>query len=118
MTFRRFRDICIDCSDPAKLGAFWAEALGYEVNRWNDEQRAEIVAEGDDPDEMVYIRDPAGVLPRVWLNKVPEPKTVKNRVHLDVNCTDDADRERLVALGATVVQEHPYWVVMADPEGN
>ena len=63
------------------------------------------------------IEDPTGVGPAIWVNPVPEPKTVKNRVHLDV----DGDRDALVAAGATLLRVRDAvigWDVLADPEGN
>jgi hypothetical protein len=60
-----------------------------------------------------------GGLPRLFFNRVPEPKTVKNRVHLDLRAADrDAEVARLIAAGASEVGRHENWVVMADPEGN
>jgi predicted enzyme related to lactoylglutathione lyase len=101
--------VVIDCADPARLAEFWAAALGYVV----------------DPEE-------AG--PRLFFQMVPEPKTVKNRVHVDLNAAGtgtapdvraarvDAKVAELVALGATIqrrVEENgERWVVMQDPEGN
>jgi hypothetical protein len=77
---RRF-EICIDANDPAVLRPFWRTALGYM-----DEQT---------PEGAVDLVDPAGVLPTVWFQKVPEVKTSKNRMHLDVS-VQTQERERLV----------------------
>jgi Glyoxalase-like domain len=78
-----------------------------------------------DPDRAFAIVDPEGVGPRVFFQKVPEGKTAKNRVHLDVQVGTDVMRERadaLVALGATVVGEFDepggHWITLLDPEGN
>lgn len=99
--------VTIDCADPERLVAFWSQALGY-------------VAQGS------CCHPPDGIGPYLEFVAVPEPKTVKNRVHLGFN-TDDLDAEigRLVALGATVAWEEdfpPDWrfrnVVLRDPEGN
>ena len=117
-------DIVIDCAAPAALARFWAAALdGYAVAPYDDEELARLRADGiddpeDDPTVLVESRDDR---PRVWLVRVPEPKTVKNRVHLDLRA-DDATAEvaRLVSLGATVApdQRNDGLVVLLDPEGN
>lgn len=113
-----------DADDPGRLAAFWAEALGYV-----DEPGY------DDPDGASIV-DPDGKGPAIGFLRVPEPKTAKNRVHIDIRVAgeppwDMAERERLihakvaelVAAGATVVREETYdeslgHVVMQDPEGN
>jgi hypothetical protein len=67
----------------------------------------------------VLVEAPDGGVPRLFFNRVPEPKAVKNRVHLDVRAADrEAEVERLIAAGASEVGRHENWVVMADPEGN
>jgi hypothetical protein len=74
-------------------------------------------------EESICITAPSGGL-RIWFNTVPEPKTVKNRVHIDINMPDDAELARLTALGARPLQEIRgedgllHWTIMADPEGN
>jgi hypothetical protein len=98
--------VCIDCADPALLAPFWCVALGYDP----------------DPADARAIRDPGGARPPVWFQRVPEPKSVKNRVHLDVYFADQAAaelrRDELVDLGATAVaQHHDFWL-MNDPVGN
>lgn len=104
--------VTFDCADPAGMARFWAAALGYEV-------------QGPPEDGWSAIVDPAGGRPRIYFQRVPEPKQAKNRVHLDVNVgrdQADAQAQRLEGLGATKVgtaEEHgEYWVVMRDPEGN
>jgi hypothetical protein len=113
-----------DAHEPRKLAAFWAEALGY------------VVEPGfEDPDSASII-DPDGAGPAIGWLRVPEGKSAKNRLHIDIRVAgkgpcDMAERERLirekvpelVALGATVVCEEQYeqglgHVVMLDPEGN
>jgi len=98
----------IDSRDPAALGRWWQEALGW-------------VVVNDAADEF-EIRPAADRLPGLLFVPVPEPKTIKNRLHLDFRPTDrDAEVERLLALGATradVGQSAESWVVLADPEGN
>ena len=130
--------VTIDSAAPHPLADWWAEALGWErepsdeafIQRMVDEGHA---AESDTMrhnGELVWavgaaIRHPTGDAPRVLFQRVPEPKTVKNRVHLDVRVgRDRVDEEvaRLTARGATVLhhgQQGPYsWVTIADPEGN
>jgi hypothetical protein len=130
-----------DAADPKALGTFWATALGYveepppkpyatwreafdgwglKEERWND---------------AYAVVDPAGIGPRFFFQKVPEPKTAKNRLHLDVwvpgetreNPASPEDKRahaaHLVEHGARVLHEMDqpgmgFWVVMADPEGN
>ena len=138
--------IVIDCTDPQAQAAFWAAALGYAVedNRVLIErllsagaiQQDAIVTVGDrpafrtlqavrHPDDPVQEGTGTGLGRRVLFQQVPEPKTVKNRLHLDLHAGPDhrdAEVARLRELGATVLRkvkepgtEH---VVMADPEGN
>jgi hypothetical protein len=108
------RDICFDCTDNKLVALFWAQLLGYPA--------PELDPSGE-PEESICINSPSGGL-RIWFNAVPEPKTVKNRVHLDINMPDQAELERLKALGARSLQEirgedgSLHWTIMADPEGN
>jgi hypothetical protein len=116
------QDVVFDCRHPASLARFWATVLDdYDVAPYDDEELARLRAIGvDDPedDPSVLVVAP-GVVPRLFFNRVPEPKTVKNRVHLDVHAADrDAEVARLIAAGASEVGRHENWVVMADPEGN
>jgi hypothetical protein len=95
-----------DAVDPRRLAAFWASALGYVTEF--------------ESDDVVRLKatDPRG-LRRLVFWRVPEPKTAKTRVHLDLASKDPrAMVDRLVALGASVIEEHPAWTVMSDPEGN
>ena len=98
----------IDARDPAALGRWWAEALGWDIVN-------------DDIDDF-EIREPDGRLPGIIFENVPETKQTKNRVHLDFRPTDQqAEVQRLLGLGATRVnigQGNVSWVVLADPEGN
>ncbi|MEV6109508.1 VOC family protein [Streptomyces sp. NPDC051940] len=105
----RFKDLALDARDHHALADWWCQAIGY-VRRTNggEERPAEW---------PVPIEDPAGHGPLIWLNPVPEEKTVKNRMHLDVV----GDTAELLALGATLVRRRGddiYWDVLADPEGN
>jgi catechol 2,3-dioxygenase-like lactoylglutathione lyase family enzyme len=102
-------DVVIDCDDPDALAGFWAEALGYRKLGRFDEY-------------FVLIATKPGH-PPLLLQKVPEAKGAKNRVHLDIRAEDVEDEvARLEALGARRVDvgqgEGRKWVTMADPEGN
>ena len=103
-----WEQVTVDASDPAALGAWWADALGWTV-----------VTETRDEFE---IRASAERLPGILFVPVTEPKSRKNRLHVDLRPDDqDAEVARLVALGAERVdigQGDPAWVVLADPEGN
>src|SRR5258708_40065938 len=85
----RFKDLCLDASDHQALADWWCAALGYV--RWVGESPRP-------PDWPVPIEDPAGQGPLIWINPVPEPKSVKNRMHLDVV----GDKAELLSLGATL----------------
>ena len=101
MALATYKDLVIDASDARRLGAFWATALGLQLE---ENGPADVVLRG---------RTPAHT---VWIDQVPEPKTVKNRVHLDVHTGDIAS---LTAAGATVLNDTDFrWIVMADPEGQ
>jgi hypothetical protein len=103
MALARFQDLCLDVTDERRQGAFWAAALGLTLREGGSDP---AVLDGTTPQQ------------RLWLNTVPEPKTAKHRIHLDVDTESVAALE---ALGATVlVPETPEqrWTVMADPEGG
>jgi len=117
----RLHDIVFDCRHPARLARFWAAAMdGYEVAPYDDDELARLRGLGiDDPedDPTVLVEGPSA--PRLFFQKVPEAKVVKNRVHLDLKADDpEAELPRLVALGATVLDRRADWVTLADPEGN
>jgi predicted enzyme related to lactoylglutathione lyase len=100
-----------DARDAATIARFWADALGRQV------------ADGASPDHaVVETGDSASSGPRLAFHRVPEPKTVKNRFHLDLITTDyEAETARLVALGATIlntIDNGSRWTTLADPEGN
>ncbi|MDQ2743095.1 MAG: VOC family protein [Chloroflexota bacterium] len=132
--------VVIDCDDPDRLAHFWAEALGYQLQpppegfaSWED-FLAEIGVPEDERDNASAIVDPEGIGPRVYFQRVPEPKTVKNRMHLDLNQTtrdtllEERRRlvgqavERLKGLGAAELyrmdRNGEYHITMSDPEGN
>ena len=122
--------ISFDAEQPERLMRFWCEVLGYELEPLSPAARAELEALGIDPARsggmFAAAVDPDGVRPRLLAQRVPEGKTAKNRVHLDVHLGDPqlipAEVDRLVALGATYVasfDEHgSTWAVLSDPEGN
>ena len=132
--------VTFDAADPRALAAFWAEALGYVRQPppagfadWDSflESVGVPAGERDSKDALV---DPAGTRPRLFFQRVPEPKAGKNRMHLDVNVgagVADAGARRdlvrrraaeLITLGASIATESEelgdFWVVLADPEGN
>ncbi len=133
--------VVIDCLDPAALSAFWAEALGYVVqappagfDSWEDWLRANHVPESE-WNAISAVVDPDGVGPRLFFQRVPEPKEGKTRVHLDLNVgggpgTPVEERKqragetiaRLESIGAEVIRSFEergeYWVTMRDPEGT
>jgi predicted enzyme related to lactoylglutathione lyase len=112
------RTITFDCTDAGVVGRFWELLLGWRLETEPDGSGA------FDRDEAFLINPGGG--PNLLFQRVPEPKQVKNRVHLDLGPTErtrDMEVERLLAAGATVVGDHRNpdgtgWVVMADPEGN
>lgn len=136
--------LVIDCSSPELLAEFWAEALRYVIappppgfDSWDEFYRSIGVPEdelGGGPDRIV---DPRGEGPAIWFQVVPEAKSIKNRLHIDVDASGgrehplevrrervEAEATRLVALGATRLRtaseeglDH-YAVAMTDPEGN
>jgi catechol-2,3-dioxygenase len=107
----RFTELVIDAHDIRAQARWWADVLGYTVT-------------SEDAD-AVEISPPDDRTPRLVFARVPEDKTVKNRIHIDVNATDrdqEAEVQRLVTMGARHIDvgqrpEHS-WVVLADPEGN
>lgn len=124
----RIDAIVVDCRDASALARFWAEALGWSVAPYDDAELARLSARGiaspqDDPTVMVEPPDRTE-LPVLFFVEVPEPKLVKNRVHLDVQAEEDleADVARLESLGARVrnwaENDGGTWCVMLDPEGN
>ena len=134
--------ITLDCADPARLAEFWAEALGYRVQgpppgfeTWAAALDAWHVPEGHRNDASAVV-DPSGSGPRVFFQRVPEGKRVKNRLHLDVRAAPgltggermaalEREADRLVGLGAhRVARLEPApptgagHLVLTDPEGN
>ena len=103
MAIAEFKDLCIDTTGGTALAEFWAAALGLDFEP--DDTRDKVAGSLTGPAPQHGI----------WMNVVPEPKTVKQRVHLDVH-TDSVDT--LVRLGASVLEKVEGWTVMADPEGG
>jgi hypothetical protein len=116
--------VTFDCAEPAKVARFWCDVLGYA-----------IPPSADGEDSWSACEDPTGVGPRLYFQRVPEAKAVKNRVHLDVRVGTglvgqerlaalEAECARLVALGATHVRtlladaENESCILMRDVEGN
>src|SRR4051794_22117946 len=120
----RLTEINVDCADPIGLAGFWCAALGYSVLDATDDL-VEIGPErGSDADLLGTVRGEP-VAPSLFFALVPERKTVKNRVHVDLSPIDRTQAEevaRLEALGARRADVGQTgaesWVVMADPEGN
>lgn len=100
MTLATYKDLCIDVTDARVEGEFWAATLGWSLEMHDD---------GD-----AHLRDADGRI-QVWLNQVPEPKAVKNRIHIDVY---SASLDEVLARGATVLHDAARWTTVADPEGH
>jgi hypothetical protein len=133
--------VTIDCADPASQADFWAAALGYVLDpppdgfaSWPEALTTWNVPESEWGSASAIV-DPTGVGPRVFFQRVPETKAVKNRVHLDVRASAgpgtpmDVRRaavaevtDRLVERGAIlqsrIEEMGSYWAVLEDPEGN
>ncbi|MET7451552.1 VOC family protein [Streptomyces sp. NPDC005574] len=137
-TIKKFQ-VTFDCAEPERVARFWCEVLGYVVppppegfTTWDEYARS---LPPEEQDSWFACVDPSGVGPRLFFQRVPEGKAVKNRVHLDVRvgtglvgeerlATLQAECARLVALGATTVQvlladeDNESCIVMQDIEGN
>jgi hypothetical protein len=130
--------IAVDCARPHELADWWAEVLGWQVEPQDEAFIRRMVDEGyaSEADTARHkgalvwatgsaIRSPDPGRPRVLFQTVPEPKTVKNRLHFDVRVGAEGrevEVARLIAMGATELwrssQGPQWWVTMADPEGN
>jgi predicted enzyme related to lactoylglutathione lyase len=109
---QRSLSVVLDCSAPEKLAQFWAPALGYNDAGWEHEPYVILIGESLER-------------PLLILQRVPEPKSGKNRLHIDLYADDiEAEATRLEGLAARRLKQEPYdehdarWIVMADPEGN
>ncbi len=133
--------VTFDANDPVALAHFWAKVTGYELapppagfDSWEAWATAEGVPEENWNDTRALV-DPEGRGPRLFFQKVPEVKSAKNRLHLDLQIGGGrevplaerkrkiaAEADRIEALGATRVGPYEewgsYWIVMQDPEGN
>ncbi|MGI5286287.1 VOC family protein [Nonomuraea polychroma] len=106
------QNVAIDCADAYELATFWSKATGYPLH-----------PEDRPGDKETQVMLPHG--PLLHFNQVPEPKTVKNRIHLCLRpeTSREEEVERLLGLGAGFVADHRGpdglgWVILADPEGN
>ncbi len=101
------KSVTFDCADALVMARFWARALGSDVDEESTVDKA-------------FVEAPGWGGPNVWFARVPESKSAKNRMHFDLRAPDgiDAEVERLVGLGATVLHRFDALTVMADPEGN
>jgi Glyoxalase-like domain len=131
--------VTFDAADPERLAAFWAEVVHYKeqdppegFGSWDEWLDANGLQ--DMKGDASAIVDPQGTGPRFYFQKVPEGKTAKNRLHLDINVTDrsqseeertarlESEAQRLVKLGAVRIEHIQMrgesWMVMNDPEGN
>jgi predicted enzyme related to lactoylglutathione lyase len=104
-------NVAFDCADTLALAAFWSQVMEHPVGEGSDAEEAWI--------------EPGDGRPNLFFQAVPEPKTVKNRVHVCLRPSGfrEPEVERLVGVGASVVADHRTpeglgWVVLADPEGN
>ncbi|WJL96469.1 VOC family protein [Microbacterium sp. ET2] len=130
-------NITFYADDPQVLARFWASVFGYPPMEWEDPLRQQLLDSGlttDDLNNRGLAEDPEGVGPRLFFHHADGPKSGRNRLHIDVTATRDpgdeaaldAEKDRLVALGATVVrlveQRWGPWperyYQMQDPEGN
>ena len=133
--------VTIDCRDPHVLAEWWAETLGWSVEPQDQAFIRSMIEQGRatladtiehrgalvwrEAAAIYHEHTPGGMQSRLYFQAVPEPKTVKNRVHLDVRTHGDDPvpiRQRLIARGATELyagsQGQHSWITMADPEGN
>lgn len=117
----KFTELAIDCADPHGLARFWCSVLDYEIKDVDEDDGTVTVG----PPLVPGSEDTPGPVPPVLtFARVPEGKTVKNRLHIDVNPTDreqDEEVRRLLDLGARhadVGQGDHSWVVLVDPEEN
>ena len=130
---RQFQ-VTFDGAEPERVARFWCEVLGYVVPppptgfaTWDEFDRA---LPAEQQGSAFACVDPSGVGPRLFFQRVPEGKVVKNRVHIDVfpDTSMEIEVQRLIDAGASVVEERQdplegyidpcVWTVMLDPEGN
>lgn len=131
-------NITFYADDPAALARFWSAVFGYPELTWDEQLKSELLGAGlteADLAKRAVAEDPEGVGPRLYFHHAPEPKRGRNRLHLDISATPgriptreeiDAERDRLVALGAEVVRVvdqswgpwPEFYYQMRDPDGN
>lgn len=127
-------DLTLDCASATRLAEFWKLALGYIDEpppppfATREEWLRSLGEPEGDADDGAWLCDPTGAGPRLSILKVPEPKTAKNRLHIDIRVGGTgphrwelitAEAERLIAAGAGVVERYEgHHFVLADPEGN
>ena len=131
-------NITFYADDPAALSRFWSAVFGYPELTWDEQLKSELLGAGlteADLAKRAVAEDPEGVGPRLYFHHAPEPKRGRNRLHLDISATPgrmptreeiDAERDRLVALGAEVVRVvdqswgpwPEFYYQMRDPDGN
>jgi hypothetical protein len=101
------KSVTFDCRDALALAAFWAAALGSDVDE-------------DATADRAYVEAPGWGGPNMWFARVPEPRSGKNRMHFDLRAPAAMATEvaRLASLGAAVVQRFEGHTIMTDPEGN
>ena len=101
------KSVTFDCEDALVLGAFWAAAIGTDLDE-------------DATSDKAYVEAAGWGGPNLWFQRVPEGKFAKNRLHFDLRAPSGIPEEvaRLQALGASVLREGEELVVMQDPEGN
>ena len=101
------KNVTFDARDALALATFWAAVLGSDVDE-------------DSTGEKAFVEAAGWGGPNLWFNRVPEPKKAKNRIHFDLRAPGsmDAEVDRLVQLGATVLRRAAHLTNMADPEGN
>ncbi len=121
----RWYTVVIDCRDPQAQAHWWAEALDYQVV-YDSADEAAAIPKGMSEDAVTDLDEWMGLGQGLVFVPVPEGKTVKNRLHIDLaphtSQDRDAEIERLLAMGATRVDvgqpDDVTWTVLADPEGN
>jgi hypothetical protein len=113
------KDVVFDCRNAAALARFWEAVLDeHAIRPYDDAEIERLAAQGltPDTDPVVFVDGPGF---NICFQEVSEPKTVKNRLHLDLRASDRrAEVERLCALGATIYQETEGSTTLQDPEGN
>ncbi|WP_418957656.1 VOC family protein [Streptomyces tritici] len=131
--------VTFDCAEPERVARFWCEVLGYVLppppKGFGSWEEYDLSLPPEERGAWAACKDPSGVGPRLYFQRVPEGKAVKNRVHLDVRVGTglvgaerlavlEAERDRLVALGAVCVnvlladEENESCINMQDIEGN